>query len=172
MPVDPSATALTASVTGVLALAAQARVQALALTGIDSDKVVIRAVSWDANLKPPYVIIRPAPEIINPDWGSTDGNDLEFAFIISLILANPETGLTEIGLPLLWRDSIRWDMQNKGNATWQFGGVGGTFPRTGNNFLRSKIVDGEPFIEEAQKRGYNAQYLALRMYARESRSGS
>ena len=157
---------LASSNQGAILELVQARIQDLALQHIPAERVVLRAVSWDANLLLPYVIVRPAPEIINPNDASNEYNTCNYAVLVSLVAANTsETGgpMTLFGLPLYWREQVRLAFQNKSHRLWR----STTLPLTGSVINRSIVMDGEPFIEAAKRQGYDAQYLGIRFHVTE-----
>lgn len=139
-----------------------AGIQELALSGIDAENVVARSASWDTNLIPPYVIVRPAPEIIDPNSGSNEKAQVNYAYIVSMVASNTADvagPMTLFGLPMRWREQVRVEFQNKSHPYWN----GIELPMTGATVNRSIVMDGEPFIEQALMRGYMAQYLAIRV---------
>lgn len=157
---------LASSNQGAILEAVQARIQGLTLKHIPPERVVIRATSWDANLLYPYVIVRPAPEILNPNDASNEYNTCTYATIVSLVAANvPEAGgpNTLFGLPLFWREQVRLAFQNKSHNVWN----STILPLPGSRINRSYVMDGEPFIDEAKRRGFDAQYLGVRFHVTE-----
>lgn len=160
---------LVGSVQGAILDGIVSKIQQLALPCIASKNIVARCLSWDLNLEPPYLIVRPAPEIIDPNAGSNERAQVNYAYIVSMVAANTADGgapVTLFGLPLFWRERVRIEFQNKSHAYWR----SVSLPLAGSIINRSYVMDGEPFLAQALERGIMAQYLAIRVNTTEPMS--
>ena len=156
------------SVEGTILTRVQDRLRALALPGIDADRIVVRKRPWDTNLEPPYIVISPAPEDLDWQRGTNEKDETIFAIFVGLVLAN-ERHLTQyMGLQLYWRDRIRLKFMNKTINTWSEL----TFTHlatSGFVFKRSYVESGDKFIESAFREQRDAQFYVIRVVVGEPR---
>ena len=161
------------TVYGTILVKAKERIVAASLPSIATGRVQIRKLAWpdapdttgDDALLPPCIIVSPRPEIVNWRDGTNERDDVVYAFMVSMVLANGRDLTTKgIGLQLAWRQTIRRLFHNKSLNTWSL-----TLP-TGCSFTQSYVESGDQFIEQPKRMQYDAQYWLVRVKVREPRT--
>jgi len=156
---------LEASVLGTLWLETKARVQDLALPGIETGRVVIQQVPWLLEQqKVPCIIVSHDTTTSDPDKGTNERDDVVYRYIISFIFAN-DRDVTDSGAGIMahWFETVRRAMQNKTPNTWPIDLPSGTV-------LRSRVPGTHSLLMvEAKKLGLNAMFMAVEFDVREPR---
>jgi hypothetical protein len=143
---------------GRLLAATETKLQAIGLAEIPVDRIVLRKRPWDKDLPTPYCIVSPAPEEITDR--TNDQTDVTFNLMVSLVRASNRNLIDGLGLELKWREQIITALHHyRALATLQ----------TGHDLLDVTVEPGEPIIPEAFLDLYDAQYLMLRCWTRQTR---
>lgn len=136
-------------------------VQQLDLPGIAKDNRHLRRFPWDDGLTCPYVTLSPSPEVISPDDGTNEQDDIGYGFMLAVVSANNGmVGDKWLDTLLYWR----WQLQRAFlNQTRRLVLPDGTFQ------LRTIVRPGEALIPEAFRENRDAQYLFVQTLIRENR---
>ena len=142
-------------------------VRELDLPSISVANRVIRIGPSFANLDLPAVVVSFFDEGFNPDRGSNERDDIDFAYMVSIVAANNEQviGEDDLGLLLLWRQTVRRAFLNH----VQFTGIGTPNLPTHVSIKRALVRSGQAYIPEAERNSYYAQYLLIGYDVRETR---
>lgn len=158
---------LESTVFGSLWLETVARIQDLALEGIDTERVVMQQVPWLLEHQAiPCVIVCPDSLSSDRDAGTNERDDTVYRFIVSFVFANERDITTDgFGLMAHWVERTKRAIQNKSSNAWPI-----QLPE-GSDVLRRWIPDTTSMlIEEAKRKGLNAMYLAVAYECREPRT--
>ena len=122
-----------------------------------------RKAFWDKDLPTPNIVICPASELINADAGTNERDDIQYAFIVSLVAAN-NRDLTDATAG--WLLFCRWQIRK---AFLNRSSIEGPELPTGNFLNRITVEPGDKYIDAALRANYDATYLLIRCTVRESR---
>lgn len=138
-------------------------IKSLNLPGIKTENIVIRKAPWLIGDTFPIVVVCQDGEAINPDAGTNETDLVDYGVVVAIVFANDRDLTTNgMGLAFTWRELIRRRFQNSSLSI--------TLPS--NAILeRTKVPGGTSLlIEEAKRRGLDAQYLSIRHEVMEVRT--
>jgi hypothetical protein len=167
-PVIPWDMPLADSCEGRLLQATLDRLKTCDLPGIDTNSnIIIQSLGWvpeESQLKPPYIIVTPAPESTPWQDGTNESDDTTFAVFVTVVIANAKELTRGLGLQLYWRERIRRKFQNLNMLRFTELTL-----EAGTHFIQGYIESGDKFIEAAKRDQRDAQYFLCRYKVREPR---
>ena len=144
--------------------AAQARIQSLSLSGLDSDNVVIRKVPVDRNLAGsggvglPAIVLSPRRAEMPPDAGTNGLDDVRYDVLVAIFDRDNQEPTLELNLDrhLLWREQIARAFRNQ-----RLIGV--------SQIINAEVEPAEGLLEDAWKHELMVSALLVRFTSREPR---
>lgn len=133
------------------------------LTLPDIAAVVRRKAFWDDTLATPNIVVCPASEAISANEGTNESDDIQYAFMVSVVAAN-NRDLTDAtaGWLLFCSYEIRKAFHNR-NV------IAGPELPTGTFITRIVVEPGAKYIDAALRKNYDAAYQLIRFTVREQR---
>lgn len=153
---------LEATPEGCCWLATEQTIKGLDLKGVAA--IERRTQFWDDTLTLPCLVICPAAEAINADEGTNESDDIQYAFMVSVVKSNNrDTSAATAGWLLFCTREIRKAFHNR--AT-----ISGPELPTGCFIVRVTVESGAKFIDQALRQNYDAGYVLIRYRVREQRN--
>jgi hypothetical protein len=148
---------------GVLWLLTHHTILELGLSGVA--EVERRKKFWDLELPTPNIVVCPAPELINPSDGTNEQDDIQYAFMASILAAsNRDHTEATAGWLFFCRREIRKAFMHKPALT------GPTALPTDCAIIDVVVEPGDKYINEAVRMNYDAAYQVIRYTVRENRN--
>lgn len=137
-------------------------VQLLDLPGITKENRHLRWMPWDDNLTCPYVTLSVSPEVISPNAGTNERDDIGYGFMLTTVWANNgNVQPDDMGIALYWRwQTMRAFLNRKRDIV---------LPPVCNE-LRTVVRPGAPMIDAALRSNRGAQYWYIQTDIREIRA--
>lgn len=134
----------------------------------DIQVTLMRKLPWpvegDAEVKYPCFITSPAPEAINPDQGTNERDDIQYAIMVGLVAAgNRDNTIATAGWLLFCMRETRKAFLNKRDLP------GPAMP-TGCDVLRVVVEPGAKYIDPATRANFDAAFMLVRFTVRETRN--
>lgn len=130
----------------------------------DIAAIVRRKAFWDSKLPTPNVVVCPASELVNANDGTNERDDVQYAFMVSVVAAN-NRDLTDTTagwlLFCMWQLRKRFHNCTDRDIPWP------TLPAA--SILRITVEPGAKYIDPALRANYDAAYQLVRFLVRESR---
>lgn len=151
---------------GALLESTQKTIEQIGLPFLPKEHIHVQKLSFGDDLPLPYCTICPRPEIVDWKAGPTQYDDIIYGVMVAFVAAGNLVRTTEtLGTQLYWRERAFDEFLNRDGTNLK----GGVNLRDGHHLTHCYAEAGDPHIEPAARKMYDAQYWLLRFKVRRLR---